>query len=83
VIDDSGDPFRLRASHFAVTSRLRLPASPLASGSASGYAVTSRRDESGLARDDAHDPVIPSEEHRIVSLIGDGRVDFLQARYHY
>ena len=37
----------------------------------------------GLARDDAHDPVIPSEEHRIVSLIGDGRVDFLQARYHY
>lgn len=24
-----------------------------------------------------------TEEHRIVYLIGDGRVDFLQARYHY
>ncbi len=24
-----------------------------------------------------------SEEHRIVYLVGDGRIDFLQARYHY
>jgi toxin YoeB len=24
-----------------------------------------------------------TEEHRIVYLVGDGRVDFLQARYHY
>jgi toxin YoeB len=24
-----------------------------------------------------------TEEHRIVYLAGDGRVDFLQARYHY
>lgn len=24
-----------------------------------------------------------TEEHRIVYLIGDGRIDFLQARYHY
>ena len=24
-----------------------------------------------------------TEEHRIVYLVGDGRIDFLQARYHY
>jgi toxin YoeB len=24
-----------------------------------------------------------TQEHRIVYLVGDGRVDFLQARYHY
>jgi len=24
-----------------------------------------------------------SEEHRLVYLVGDGRIDFLQARYHY
>lgn len=24
-----------------------------------------------------------TEEHRVVYLVGDGRVDFLQARYHY
>jgi toxin YoeB len=24
-----------------------------------------------------------TEEHRIVCLVGDGRIDFLQARYHY
>ena len=24
-----------------------------------------------------------TQEHRIVYLIGDGRIDFLQARYHY
>jgi len=24
-----------------------------------------------------------TEEHRLVYLVGDGRVDFLQARYHY
>ena len=24
-----------------------------------------------------------TEEHRIVYLVGDGRVDFVQARYHY
>ncbi len=24
-----------------------------------------------------------TEEHRVVYLVGDGRIDFLQARYHY
>ena len=24
-----------------------------------------------------------TEEHRLVYLVGDGRIDFLQARYHY
>lgn len=24
-----------------------------------------------------------SQEHRLVYLVGDGRIDFLQARYHY
>ena len=24
-----------------------------------------------------------TEEHRMVYLVGDGRIDFLQARYHY
>lgn len=24
-----------------------------------------------------------SEEHRVVYLVGDGRIDFLQSRYHY
>lgn len=24
-----------------------------------------------------------TQEHRIVYLVGDGRIDFLQARYHY
>ena len=24
-----------------------------------------------------------TEEHRIVSIVSDGRIDFLQARYHY